>query len=54
METLSKVADFVKENIPQAEILWVNHQEKIFSDNACTPIKEGIVILITSSPSANH
>ena len=51
MNDLQKVADFVKENIPNAEILNVSHTQGIFSkDEKCkAPKQEGILVLITNS-----
>lgn len=41
-----KLNEWVKENIPNAEILEVFHTEKIFSESTCSPKMEGILILI--------
>lgn len=49
---LELLKSYVKQNIPSAEILEVNHTERILwesedkSEGCCQPKKEGILILI--------
>ena len=51
MNEFEKLKTWVKENIPNAEIMEIIHTKRIFSDDAkCSqPLKEGVIITITNS-----
>ena len=55
---IHSLIEYIKQNIPSAEILKVSHTDRIFNQNGSlcdsSPTKEGIIILIPNEISANY